>query len=259
MERSTTLAALRPPQRAGLALWALLALLAAAATLILAEAGGARATGPAVLVTLAACVAGGWAILRGLGSAAYPHDRLGLCNGVTMTRGAGIAVLAGLAAAPGALGGGGGFAWVVVALAATVLALDGLDGWLARRSGLKSVFGARFDVEADVVFAVVMAALAWQAGKVGIWFLALGLLRPAFLLAGARWPALRASLPDQRWRKVMAGLQMSVQVALLTPLLMPPLSHAVGAVILAAMLISFAIDIRWLVRQAPAGAPSQAG
>ncbi len=243
-------AALRPPQRAALALWAVLSAVAVGAGALLVTLGGApAAAGYAALVTLAACALGGWVILRGLGSGAYPHDRLGLCNAVTMARGAGIAVLAGLAVAPQALTGSDGFGWAVVALAAGVLALDGLDGWLARRSGLHSRFGARFDVESDVVFAVVMAVLAWQADKVGAWFLLIGGLRPAFLLAGAVWRALRAPLPDARWRKVMAGVQMGVQVALLAPLLAPPLSHAVGAAILIAIMTCFAVDIRWLLRR----------
>lgn len=244
-----TSAGMAPAQRSALALWAVLSVLAVAGSAALVAAGGGAASAAgAALITFGACATGGWAILRGLGSGAYPHDRLGLCNGVTMARGAGVAVLAGLVVAPGALAGGGGFGWAVVALAATVLALDGLDGWLARRSGLRSAFGARFDVEADVIFAVVMAALAWQAGKVGAWFLLIGGLRPAFLLAGMLWPALRAPLPEARWRKVMAALQMTVQVVLLAPVLVPPLSGAVGGAILAAMLLSFAVDIRWLRR-----------
>lgn len=257
---SVSPAGMAAAQRSALALWAVLTVLAVAgsATMVTAGGNGGAAAG-AALITLAACATGGWAILRGLGSGAYPHDRLGLCNGVTMARGAGVAVLAGLVMAPGALAGGGGFGWAVVALAAAVLALDGLDGWLARRSGLRSAFGARFDVEADVVFALVMAALAWQAGKVGAWFVLIGGLRPAFLLAGMLWPALRAPLPEARWRKVMAAVQMTVQVALMAPLLVPPLSVALGGAILAAMLLSFAVDIRWLLRHRPGPAPLRAG
>ena len=251
MTRNTTLTAytgpLRGPQHHGLLALAVLTPLACAASAGLALAGNAVQAALPAAVTLALCVAGGALILRGLGSESYPHDRLGLCNMITMTRGAGIAVLAGLVAAPQALAAGGVFGWAVLALAVIVLALDGLDGWLARRSGLRSRFGARFDVESDVIFAIVMAALAWQADKVGAWFLLLGLLRPAFLLAGAIWPVLRAPLPDRRWRKVMAALQMSVQVALLAPLVTPPLSSGLGAGILMAMLMSFAIDIRWLI------------
>lgn len=255
-----TSAGMAPAQRSALALWAVLSVLAVTGSAALVAAGGGAASAAgAALITFGACATGGWAILRGLGSGAYPHDRLGLCNGVTMARGAGVAVLAGLVVAPGALAGGGGFGWAVVALAATVLALDGLDGWLARRSGLRSAFGARFDVEADVIFAVVMAALAWQAGKVGAWFLLIGGLRPAFLLAGMLWPALRAPLPEARWRKVMAALQMTVQVVLLAPVLVPPLSGAVGGVILAAMLLSFAVDIRWLLRNRSGPATLRAG
>ena len=243
---------LRTAQRHALPALAGLMLAAPAASYALALSGGAAQPLLPALMTLALCLVGGAFILRGLGSDSYPHAALGLCNVVTMTRGAGIAVLAGLIAAPQALAEGGGFGWGVLALAVVVLALDGLDGWLARRSGLRSRFGARFDVEADVIFALVMAALAVSAGKVGLWFLALGMLRPAFLLAGLLWPVLRAPLPDQRWRKVMAALQMSAQVALLAPLIAPPLSVVLGAGILGAMVLSFLVDIRWLIRHGTA-------
>jgi phosphatidylglycerophosphate synthase len=166
-----------------------------------------------------------------------------------MLRAAGIAALAGLLVVPGALDPVGGLGWILVALAALVLALDGADGWAARRSGLRSTFGARFDVEADVAFALVMAALAWQAGKVGVWFLALGGLRPAFLLARALWPQLRTPLPEAMWRKRVAAVQMVVQVVLMAPVIVPPVSYLLAGVLLAGVILSFAVDIRWLLRQ----------
>jgi phosphatidylglycerophosphate synthase len=40
-----------------------------------------------------------------------------------------------------------------------LLALDGLDGWLARRFGLASAYGARFDMEVDGFLILVLALL----------------------------------------------------------------------------------------------------
>ena len=54
-------------------------------------------------------------------------------------------------------------------LAATVL--DGLDGWLARRAGMASAFGARFDVEVDALLIQALAILTWRYGKAGPWVL----------------------------------------------------------------------------------------
>ena len=197
----------------------------------------------AVSVTL--CLAGGAAVLRGLSPRHYPHARLGLCNAATMTRGAGVTVLAGLLVAPMAAEAMG---WWLVALAGAVLALDGVDGWAARRSGLRSDFGARFDVETDVVFALVMAAMAVALGQVGAWFLLLGLLRPLFLLAARVMPWIGAQLPPTPRRKAVAAAQMTAQVVLITPLLAPPASVALGAAILGAVLLSFAADLRALWR-----------
>ena len=212
----------------------------------LAQFGGAPAPHDAALATATLLMLGSGGVLLGLRRGAYPHDRLGLCNVVTATRGAGICILAGLVFVPNALGALG---WTLVSLAAATLALDGLDGWLARRSGLRSEFGARFDVESDVAFAFVLALLAWQADKAGLWFVALGLLRPAFLAASLAWPALRIPLPDAYWRKAMAAMQMIVQVAVLAPIVAPPASHLIAGGLLSIMVMSFAVDIRWQIRQ----------
>jgi len=238
----------RRPRRAAWQALALIALLlpaAVAGAWALAALAGAPRPATAAGVTAALTALGAVAILPALGrDESFPHRDLGWCNVVTMARAAGIGAMAGLVLAPaGALG------WGLVALAGVVLALDGLDGWLARRTGMQSRFGARFDVESDVAFAVVLAALAVSLGQVGPWFLALGLLRPMFLGAGRIWPALTAPLPEALWRKRMAGVQMTVQVALLAPILAPPASTLVGAALLGAMVLSFAVDIRWLLGQ----------
>ena len=81
---------------------------------------------------------------------------------------------------------------LAVALAASVAVLDGVDGWLARRTRMASAFGARFDMETDAALILVLAVLAWQFGRAGAWVLACGLLRYAFVGAGVLWPWLRS-------------------------------------------------------------------
>ncbi|MGP9789196.1 CDP-alcohol phosphatidyltransferase family protein [Roseinatronobacter sp. NSM] len=212
--------------------------------------GQAAGMGPRAALVCAALAAAVWlvgavGVLAGLKPAYFPHDRLGLANVVTLWRGACIAAMAGVLAVPQALAQGGG--WLLAGLAALVLALDGVDGWAARRAGLSSRFGARLDVETDVAFALVTAALAVAAGKVGVWFLALGLLRPAFLGAAYVWPVLRAPLPPSQRRRMVAGLQMGAQVALLAPILTAPVSGLVGGAVLLVVGVSFAVDIRALL------------
>lgn len=212
----------------------------------IAASAGAAAPEAAAGLTAAFCGGGAVIVLSALASRrAYPHARLGLCNLITLMRGAGIAVLAGLVVTPDAALG-----WWLALFALALLVLDGLDGWVARRERLQSTFGARFDVETDVAFALTLAALAISLGQVGTWFLLLGLLRPLFVAAGWVWSALRAPLPDAKWRKYAAGVQMSVQVLLVSPLLGPPVTSLIGAIVLIVIMGGFAKDIYWLARQA---------
>lgn len=225
--------------------WTLAATLAGAAlAATLARAAGEALLTPVPVVLALGMLAAGL-IHRALGRGAHPHARLGPGTALTLVRGAGIATLAGLVVVPSALGG-----WAVAVLALAVAALDAADGWAARRSGTASGFGARLDVEMDVAFAAAAALAAWQAGAVGVWFLALPLLRPGFLLGGALWPMLKAPLPPAPRRSRVAGVQYAGQVVLLMPVLAPAASQTLGALILLLVAGSFAIDIAALIRRA---------
>jgi phosphatidylglycerophosphate synthase len=237
---------LRRPVLQALGLIIALAPLGLVASYLLAGAAGAISPHHAAWVTAGIMLVGSGLIIAGLMNGnAYPHGRLGLCNVITLARGAGITVMAGLIVTPvGQLG------WWLVTMAGAVLALDAADGWAARRAALQSRFGARLDMETDVAFALVLAGLAVALGQVGVWFLVLGLLRPAFVAAGWLWPALRAPLPDAPWRRRLAGLQMAAQVVLITPVLSVAQGHVLGAVVLGAVLASFGLDILRLLRRA---------
>ena len=236
---------LRPAQRQALALLGGLVPGAAAAAFALAALAGEDAPQMAALATAALSLPAAALILTGLRAAYFPHHRLGAGNAVTILRGGALAAMAGMVTvAPWPDDPG----WTLAGLAGGVLALDGVDGWAARRAGLASRFGARLDVETDVVFALVMAALAVALGKVGPWFLLIGLARPGFLLAGLLSPRLRAPLAPARRRRLVAGAQMGGQVVLLSPLAAPPLAPLAAAALLALVVWSFARDIRMLAR-----------
>ena len=105
-----------------------------------------------------------------------------------------VALVAGLIGEPNVAAN----AVCAAAASAIAIALDGVDGWLARRTGMVSAFGARFDMEVDALLIQVLAILAWQHGKAGAWILASGLLRYLFVAAGWVWTWMR-SQRDPRW------------------------------------------------------------
>lgn len=175
----------------------------------------------------------------------HPHARFGTANVVTFTRAAGAAVFVALAFEPQLLAGNAG--WVAAGAAGVLLALDGIDGWLARRQGLASAFGARFDMETDALLVLALAALALGLGKAGVWVLGLGLIRYAFVLAGLVLPPLRAELPPSLRRKAVCVFQIAVLAVLLLPAVQPPASMALAAVALALIAWSFFVDVRWLL------------
>ncbi len=111
-------------------------------------------------------------VLGGLGQHA-PHQRFGPANRLTLLRAAYTALLVGILVEGLRIGAAG--RWVLVASGAAALALDGVDGWAARRSGFASTFGARFDMEIDALFVLALSALVYRIGQAGAWVLAIAL------------------------------------------------------------------------------------
>jgi phosphatidylglycerophosphate synthase len=175
----------------------------------------------------------------------HPFTRLGTANLVTLVRAALAAWAAGLSLAPPHPKA----AWLAVGLATAFALLDGIDGTLARRSGLASPFGARFDMEVDALFILVLSALVWHHGKAGAWVLACGLMRYAFV--AARWPLpwMGGPLPPTRRGKTVAAVQFVGLAAALAPIVPSPASDGVAAVALALLAWSFAVDVRRLHKQ----------
>jgi phosphatidylglycerophosphate synthase len=176
-----------------------------------------------------------------------PHQRFGVANSVTLTRAAVTALLWGVVGET-ALGGGDltpGLRWLLAIAAAAALILDGVDGWLARRSGMASDFGADFDLEVDTLFVLALSLLAYGTG-VGIWVLASGLMRYGFVLAGWVSPTFAAPLLPLRRRKVICAVQGAVLIAALAPVLPLEVASALCLVGLALLTYSFAADVLWL-------------
>ena len=173
----------------------------------------------------------------------HPFGRLGAANLITGTRGMLTAlVAAALVETPGEL-----LAWTLVFLAIAAVVLDGADGWAARRQGLVSAFGARFDMEVDAFLILALSALVWRFDKAGAWVLASGLMRYAFVAAGQVWPHFDRPLPASRRRQAVCVVQIAGLIAALAPVVAQPLSTGMAGLSLAALTWSFWVDVRWLL------------
>lgn len=132
---------------------------------------------------------------------------------------------------------------VLVAVSAVALALDAVDGYVARRSGTASAFGARFDMETDAFLIAVLSVHV--APQVGWWVLAIGAMRYAYVAAGWALPWLRRPTPPRYWAKVVAAIQGVVLTVAASTLVPDPVVRlAVGAA-LALLLESFGHDVVW--------------
>lgn len=210
---------------------------AAVAVLSWALVGNGLAVGLGVgIFTLVMGVA-----LAGLRSS-FPHRVIGLCNLATIVRLALVAVLATALIAPAVS------AWAVLGLAVIAFALDGVDGYLARREGRTSAFGARFDMEVDSLFALTLALLAWQSGVVGAYVLILGLPRYVFWVAQLPCPWLGADLPERFSRKVVCVVQIAALILALVPAAPSVWVGAIVALAATALIWSFSLDVRALWR-----------
>jgi phosphatidylglycerophosphate synthase len=135
-------------------------------------------------------------------------------------------------------------ATMLVTLSAVALALDAVDGWVARRSKTASKLGARFDGEVDAF--LILALSVYVARSTGAWVLAIGAARYAFFAAGWFLPWMREQLPPRYWRKVVAATQGVVLTIAAADVLPPALTQAALVGALALLSESFGHDVWWL-------------
>jgi phosphatidylglycerophosphate synthase len=184
-----------------------------------------------------------WHALGGLG-----REDFGLANTVTALRAGMIAVLPALILMPGRVDAV--LAWAVVGFGLAALALDGLDGRIARWRNESSAFGARFDMEVDAGFVLFLSGLVAATGRAGIWILLAGLMRYLWVAAARVWPLLNAALPPSLFRKSVCVVLLLLLLLAMAPIMPPswvPLVCMAGLVLL---LASFGRDLVWLLRKA---------
>jgi phosphatidylglycerophosphate synthase len=204
---------------------------------VLARTVGIGVAGWAAGITCAVIVNA--ALANGLSR--YGSERLGTADWVTLARASLAIGLAALVAdsfthrAPVTL---------LVAISAVALALDYVDGWVARRTSTTATLGAQFDGEVDAFLILVLGV--YVARSVGAWVLAIGAARYAFLAAGWRLSWMRAPLPPRDWRKVVTATEGIVLTVAAAGVLPRSLTQAGVLVALALLAESFGRDVLWL-------------
>ncbi len=193
-----------------------------------------------------------FAVERGL-AAHHPHPRLGTANRITLFRAAIACLIAARAIEPAPLGAPE--RWLFTAIAVAALMLDGADGWAARRQGLASAFGARFDMEVDAFAILVLAITVVKAQAVPYWVLAIGGMRYIFVAAALAFPLLRRPLPPRRIadrrRKTIAVVQSVGLTIALAPATLASWAEWTCAAALGLLAYSFAADIVILLSTRP--------
>jgi phosphatidylglycerophosphate synthase len=193
-------------------------------------------------------------VLAGFVVRHHPARGFGAANLVTLVRGVGMSLVAGLAAQAVLTGLGNRGVWVIIGIGAVCVCLDGVDGKLARSLGEVSAFGARFDMEIDAATILALSVAVAALGLTGWWVLAIGAMRYLYVAASWAVPALKIPVRVRLSGRVVAVVQAVAMLAcLLLRLLVPTMYWLPGMVAgaaLAALGWSFARDIVWQVRSA---------
>lgn len=198
-----------------------------------------------------------WLIMRGLRE--HPFDTFGIANTLTALRASGVALLAGAIPLVAHLSDtqnsmGSAMFWGMCLFVSLLLAADGVDGYLARKTRLASNFGARFDMEVDAFLAFVITMILWQSDKLGVWVLGLGVMRYLFVLASVWAVPLQAPLFPSLRRKTVCVIQIAALCLMLSPIVNSKYATAIGIVALLILGASFLRDSIWLFKQRPADA-----
>lgn len=184
-------------------------------------------------------------VAAGVAGRLHPFPRLGAANWVTTIRVMLVALVAGaLVEQVTSI-----TAWWVIGAAVLTAALDGIDGWLARRTPMTSPFGAWFDMETDALLILVLSAFVWHYEKADVWVLACGLMRYLFVASGWFLPWMAGPLRPTLRGKTAAVVQVVGLSLALAPAVPTPISGMIAALTLAVLMWSFAMDVRRLWRK----------
>jgi phosphatidylglycerophosphate synthase len=128
----------------------------------------------------------------------------------------------------------------VTGVGVILLVLDGLDGWLARRSNQASEFGEYFDKETDAFFLLVLCLLAVLNQRLWHWILIPGLLRYVFVIVIHFFrPNL---LKEQKSGRARITYSLVMAAVLASFLLRPTFYKPLAVIGTTGLVLSFMID-----------------
>lgn len=174
-----------------------------------------------------------------------PRTALGYGNGLTLTRGLCLCLLAGFLFAPAPTGL---LAWAPAVLYTLDRLIDYIDGYVARITQNETRLGEILDMEFDGLGILIAILLGIQYGKLPVWYLILGFSRQLFL-AGMwlrqRWGLPVLDLPPSDYRRLVAGFQTGFMTVMLWPVLTPEITLPASYLFAIPLTYSFGRD--WLV------------
>ncbi len=125
---------------------------------------------------------------------------------------------------------------------------DHFDGYIARLRNETSVFGKRLDQDFDALGTLIGALLAFQYGRVPLWYVSVGLACYFFHLGIWVRNMLGKTvhpLPPSTCRRIMASLQMVFIAVILFPIFSFPTTALAAGIFMIPVMTGFLWD--WLI------------
>jgi phosphatidylglycerophosphate synthase len=171
--------------------------------------------------------------------------RFGPANGITLFRAALIGLIANLI---GSEVDPHLSKWAAI-IAIIALSLDGVDGWIARKTKSESAYGAQLDMEVDSVFTLLLSFLVYSWGHAGPWVLLCGLARYLWMVASVCLPWFNRTLPPSFRRKTACVIAVACLSMALGPWSLTTVNTGLALSATLAIAGSFAIDGLWLFKR----------
>lgn len=129
--------------------------------------------------------------------------------------------------------------WLIASVALIILALDGVDGYLARRFKESSDFGAYLDMETDTFYVCLFCTFYYLNHQLGSWVLLVGYAR--YLYVGLIL-VFRLQAKKEKSTRFAKTIAVTLFTALLLPLVSAPNIYK-PAMILAAILVIYSFGL----------------